>query len=99
MLFSDETTVAANSEPEHVIFCDVFSPESVIFTDSGSPQRIEEVSSYFQVLWHAAFNSALKGDAALQPLETNVWHGLQTWSQDGGYGIARMRETRRAGVL
>jgi hypothetical protein len=74
---SDKPTVAVNPEHQHFIFLDVFSPESVIYTDSGQPERIDEVSGYFQYRWHAAFSSAFKGDAALQPLETNVLRGLE----------------------
>ncbi|MDR5781286.1 hypothetical protein QCE63_17945 [Caballeronia sp. LZ065] len=77
VLVTDEPTVAVNNEHKHVLFYDVFSPGSVIYTDSATPERIEEVSAYFQYRWHAAFSSAFKGDAALQPLEANVLRGLE----------------------
>jgi hypothetical protein len=78
LLVSEEPTVAVNSEYPHVIYYDVFSSESVVFTDSGAPERIAEVSAHFQYRWHAAFSSAFKGDAGLQPMEANVVKGLET---------------------
>ncbi|MEZ2354944.1 hypothetical protein [Caballeronia sp. RCC_10] len=82
LLVSDEPTVAVVNEHQHVLFYDVFSPESVMYADSSTPARIEEVSAYFQYRWHAAFSAAFKGDAALQPLETNVVQGLEALVAD-----------------